>query len=443
MSQTIYALSSGAGMAGIAVIRISGPDAGRTLETMSARALPPARRATRVRLTDPGTGEVLDRGLALWFPAPASVTGEDVAELHVHGGRAVIEAVLAALGRVDGLRLAEPGEFTRRAFDNGKLDLTEAEGLADLIGAETAMQRHQALRQMDGALGRLYEDWRGRLLRLLAHLEADLEFPDEDLPAGAGSAAMPDIAAMATQIVAHLADRRRGERLRDGLMIAILGAPNVGKSSLLNRLARRDAAIVSAIAGTTRDVVEVRLDLGGYPVTLADTAGLRDAGGQIEVEGVRRARQRAGDADLKLCLFDATSWPATDAATAELVDGDTMVVLSKCDLARPDDAPELCGQPVHLTSSVTGEGIDALVAALTAAAAGRLTAGEAPVLTRARHRQALEDCVSCLARAEAAAAPELAAEDVRLAARALGRITGRVDVEDVLDLVFRDFCIGK
>ena len=443
MSQTIYALSSGAGMAGIAVIRISGRDAALALESLSARALPPARWATRVRLSDPSTGDALDHGLALWFPGPASVTGEDVAELHVHGGRAVIEAVLAALGRLDGLRLAAPGEFTRRAFDNGKLDLTEAEGLADLIGAETTMQRHQALRQMDGALGRLYEDWRARLLRALAHLEADLEFPDEDLPEGTRSAAVPEIAAIGTQIGTHLADRHRGERLRDGLMIAILGAPNVGKSSLLNRLARRDAAIVSAIAGTTRDVVEVHMDLGGYPVTLADTAGLREAGGQIEVEGVRRARQRARQADLKLALFDATSWPETDKGTAALVDGDTLAVLSKCDLARPDGTPELEGRPIHLTSSITGQGIDALVAALTEAATARLAAGEAPALTRARHREALEDCVACLARADTASAPELATEDVRLAARALGRITGRVDVEDVLDLVFRDFCIGK
>jgi len=443
MSQTIYALSSGPGLAGIAVIRTSGMSSAAVLETLSGRDLPPARRATRVRLTDPHTGETLDHGLALWFPRPASFTGEDMAEFHIHGGRAVIDAVLAALGRLDGLRLAAPGEFTRRAFDNGKLDLTEAEGLADLINAETTMQRHQALRQMEGALGRVYSDWRARLLRALAYLEADLEFPDEDLPADASSGVMPDIAAIGVEIEGHLADLHRGERLREGLVIAILGAPNVGKSSLLNRLARRDAAIVSVVAGTTRDVIEVRMDLGGYPVIVADTAGLREAGDQIEVEGVRRAEELAREADLKLILFDATCWPGLDTATARLVDDDSLIVVSKCDLAQTDTDSKLGGRSVFPTSSTTGQGIEPLLKMLTDAVATRLTLNEGPSLTRARYREALEDCLVCLRRAETAVALELATEDVRMAARALGRIVGQVDVEEVLDLVFRDFCVGK
>ena len=443
MNQTIYALSSGPGLAGIAVIRISGSTSAAVLKKLSGQDLPPARRATRVRLTDPLTGELLDHGLALWFPRPSSFTGEDVAEFHIHGGRAVIDAVLSVLGRLDGMRLAMPGEFTRRAFDNGKLDLTEAEGLADLINAETAMQRHQALRQMEGALGRVYSDWRIRLLRTLAYLEADLEFPDEDLPADASSRVVPEITIIGAQINDHLADLHRGERLRDGLVIAILGAPNVGKSSLLNYLARRDAAIVSVTAGTTRDVIEVRMDLGGYPVIVADTAGLRESGDQIEVEGVRRAEKLAREAGLKLILFDATSWPGADAATARLVDDDSLIVVSKCDMAQPDKDSRLEGRPIFPTSSITGQGMEALVKALTEATTTRLAVKEGPSLTRARHREALEECLACLQRAETASALELATEDVRMAVRALGRIVGRVDVEEVLDLVFRDFCIGK
>ncbi|MEE8276325.1 MAG: tRNA uridine-5-carboxymethylaminomethyl(34) synthesis GTPase MnmE [Alphaproteobacteria bacterium] len=443
MTETIYALSSGAGKAGVAVIRVSGSRAGAALEALSRRPVPPPRRATRVRLAEPGSSEALDHGLALWFPEPASYTGEDVTELHVHGGRAVIDGVIAALGKVNGLRLAEPGEFTRRAFEHGKLDLTAAEGVADLVGAETHSQRRQALRQMDGALGRLYEEWRTRLVRALAHLEAELEFPDEDLPGAVTPAILPDVEAVAADIRRHLDDRHKGERLRDGLAIAILGAPNAGKSSLLNRLARRDAAIVSATAGTTRDVIEVHLDLGGYPAVVADTAGLGAARDEIEAEGVRRARLRARQADLKLAVFDATLWPETDSATAALVDGDALVVLSKCDLARPEGAPIVGDRPAHLVSSVTGEGIGVLMDAMAAEVSARLALGEAPALTRARHREALEACVAALERVRAAPLPELAAENVRLAVRALGRITGRVDVEDILDVVFREFCIGK
>ena len=440
-SGTIFAVASGAGRAGLSVIRVSGAEAGAALRRLSGRPPPPARRATNVRLRH--GDDVLDDGLALWFPAPASYTGEDVVELHVHGGRAVAGAMLEALAACPGLRPAEAGEFTRRAFENGKLDLTAAEGVADLVDAETAAQRRQALRQLDGALGRLYEGWRLRLLHSLAHLEAEMDFSDEDLPEGLERAVRRESAALETEMAAHLAEARCGERLRAGVQMAILGPPNVGKSSLLNLLARRDAAIVSASAGTTRDVIEVHLDLGGYPLCVADTAGLRAGGGAVEREGVRRARRRAALADIKLALFDATDWPAVDAETAALVDGDTVVIINKADLAAPAPPLEVGGRPALTVSVRTGDGVDALMARLEEAVMERCVAGPGPAATRARHREAVAECRAALQRCAAAPSAELAAEDLRLAARALGRITGRVDVEDILDVIFADFCIGK
>ncbi|MBB6254869.1 tRNA uridine-5-carboxymethylaminomethyl(34) synthesis GTPase MnmE [Nitrospirillum iridis] len=439
---TIFALASAPGRGGLQVIRLSGPAAGTTLASLTGRPLPPARRAMLARLRG-ADGEVFDQALVLWFPGPDSFTGEDVAELHLHGGRAVLAAATDAL-TAQGLRLAEPGEFSRRAFEAGKLDLTEAEAIADLVDAETAAQRRQALRQMEGALGALYDGWRHRLVRALAHLEADIDFPDEDLPQGVAPAVVPVLTGLIDEIGAHLADGHRGERLRDGFSIAILGAPNAGKSSLLNALARRDAAIVSATAGTTRDVIEVHLDLGGFPVLLADTAGLRDAADEIEREGIRRALARAEKADLKLLVLDCSTWniDAGADATLALADGDSLVVLNKRDLCA--QVPErVAGHPAIAVSATTGDGLAALLAALERTVADRLAPGAAPSLTRARHRQALEECRASLVRALGAGMPELAAEDARLAARALGRITGRVDVEDLLDVIFRDFCIGK
>lgn len=439
MASTIFALSSAPGRAGVAVIRLSGPAAGSALSALTGRPLPPARQATLAALVDPRSDDLLDRALVLHFPGPASFTGEDVVELHVHGGRAVVDSVFDALAAMPGLRPAEPGEFTRRAFENGKLDLTEAEGIADLVDAETRAQQRQALRQMDGALGRLYDGWRDRLSRALAHIEADLDFPDEDLPEGVAEQVRPELALLIAEIGRHLDDNRRGERLRSGVQIAILGPPNAGKSSLLNALARRDAAIVSERAGTTRDVIEVHLDLGGYPVIVADTAGLRQASDEIEDEGIRRARARAEQADVKILLFDALDWPELDPEVTGLADGDSLTVLNKLDL-RPDlDLPEgFIGVSVR-----TGEGMGGLLGRLEELVADRLGGSGAPSLTRLRHRQALEECREALLRAEGAPLPELVAEDVRLALRALGRITGKVDVEDLLDIVFRDFCIGK
>ncbi len=457
-AETIYALASASGKAGIAVIRISGPDAGAALARLGgvdlgANVTP--RHAHRIHLADPDTGEAIDDGLAIWFPGPESFTGEDVAELHVHGGHAVIAGVLEALAGMAGLRMAEPGEFTRRAFENGKLDLTAAEGLADLVAAETAAQRKQALRQLGGELGGLYESWRERLLRALAHLEAEIDFSDEDLPGGIEAAAREEMAGLEKEIAAHLDDKRRGERLRSGLLIAIIGPPNAGKSSLLNLLAQRDVAIVSETAGTTRDVIEVHLDLGGFPVTLADTAGLRDEGAGddgddgIEAEGIRRARRKAQDADLRLAVFDGEAWPDTDSHTAGLVDENAMAVVNKSDLKTPEPPLEVGGQPALAISAKTGDGVEALLAALTDRVGGlmEVSASPAPALTRVRHREALEECRGALERVLAAKGgagkPELAAEDLRLAARALGRITGRVDVDEVLDVIFREFCIGK
>jgi tRNA modification GTPase len=441
-TDTIYALATAPGRSGVAVVRISGLEAGSALAALTGRPLPAPRRAVLTKLRDPRTGDALDDALVLRFTAPASFTGEDVVELHLHGGRAVVTGVIEALAILPGLRLAEPGEFTRRAFENGKLDLTEAEAVADLIDAETTAQRRQALRQMEGALGRLYDGWRERLTRALAHIEADIDFAEDDLPGGVADAVRPVIAGLAGEIAAHLDDGGRGERLREGLHIAIVGAPNAGKSSLLNALARRDAAIVSARAGTTRDIIEVHLDLGGYPVVLADTAGLREAAAdEVEEEGIRRARDRAARADVKVAVFDAATLPDLDPATLDLIDRDTVVVFNKTDLATTDGLrPDL--SPI-MVSAHTGAGLKLLEERLTAFSADRLAIGSAPSLTRARHRAALTECRESLLRALDAPLPELAAEDVRLASRALGRITGRVDVEDLLDVIFRDFCIGK
>ena len=448
---TIFALSSAPGRSGVAVVRVSGPAARQVLEAL-AGATPPARRARLTRLADPRSGEIIDQGIVLWFPGPGSFTGEDMAELHVHGGRAVIAAAIAALAALPGLRPAEAGEFTRRAFDGGKLDLSQVEGLADLIDAETEAQRRQALRQMDGALSRRIEAWREDLISTLAYAEAAIDFPDEELPHDLQDRIKHKILWVQESLSQIVEDDGRGERLRDGLYIAIIGPPNAGKSSLLNALARRPAAIVSETAGTTRDVIEVHLDLGGYPVTLADTAGLRPVEaaakatgqGAVEAEGIRRARAGAAAADLKLAVFDVQEAPRFDDATLAFVDADTLVVLNKCDLVSVPEEVAVGGRLAVKVSAITGAGLADLLGLLEGEAEARLGGGgTTAVLTRARHRHALEDCAAALERSAAAHLAELVVEDLRLAVRALGRISGRVDVEDVLDVIFRDFCIGK
>lgn len=436
---TIFALASAPGRAGIAVFRVSGPYAREVFAQLCCRAVPAPRQATRVWLHDPNTAEVMEDGVALWFPAPRSFTGEDVVELNLHGGRASVAAALDVLATLPGARLAEPGEFSRRAFEHGKLDLTAAEGLADLVDAETEAQRRQARRQLEGELGKLYEDWRTRLLRSLAYLEAEIDFVDEDLPDDATAGLRGQISNLIKEIDAHLADRHRGERLREGVSIAIVGAPNVGKSSLLNMLAKRDAAIVASRAGTTRDVIEVHLDLGGYPVVLADTAGLRESLDDIEAEGIRRALARAAEADLKLVLFDA-SQVILDPQSVAIIDENAIVVGNKADLGSTAPVKKLGALAV---SARTGAGLQELMNRLEAEVARRFDTTGAPAITRARHRAALTECRDALGRALTAEQQELLAEDLRLAARALGRITGRVGVEDVLDVIFKDFCIGK
>lgn len=436
-TDTIFALATGAGRGAIAVLRVSGAASGPILRAM-ASTLPKARQASLRRLRAVPGGEVLDQALVLWLPGPASYTGEDSAELHLHGGPAVIAAVAGALASL-GARPAEAGEFTRRAFLNGRMDLTAAEGVADLIAAETQAQRRQALRQADGALARLLEGWAEQLIRLLAHQEAAIEFADDDLPSDLGQRARAGAAALRAEVASHLAEDSRGERLREGVVVAILGAPNAGKSSLLNALAGREAAIVSARAGTTRDVVEVRLVLAGVPVTLADTAGLRDAADEIEQEGIRRARRRAEEADLVLAVFAADTPP--DASTLAWVRPGTLVVANKVDLA---PAPGLIGGVAPLALSArTGAGLDAVRMRLEAEAVRLAGTGDAALLTRPRHRAALSEAATWLAQAEEAALPELVSESLRAALRALGLLTGRVGVEDILDVVFGEFCIGK
>ncbi len=414
---------------------MSGPLAGPSLAALVGE-LPPPRRARHTRLRDPDSGAAIDDGIALWFPAPHSVTGEDVAELHVHGSRAVIAALIEVLQR-RALRLAEPGEFTRRAFFNDKLDLVQAEAIADLTAAETDAQRRQALRQLDGELGAIYRGWSARLLRVLAHLEAAIDFPDEDLPPTIEAEVARETGALATEIGVHLADGRRGERLRDGITIAIIGPPNAGKSSLLNKLAQREAAITSPIAGTTRDVIEIAIDLGGYPVVLADTAGLHESADRVEQEGLRRALARAEAAELRLFVFDAHRPEGAEGAAA-WPSRDTLLVANKIDLGGRSALP-----PGALAvSALTGAGLDTLIATLTERVDANYDIA-APLLSRARHRAALEEARDALHRGRAAPLPELKAEDLRLAWRSLGRITGSVDVEDLLDVIFADFCIGK
>lgn len=442
---TIYALSSGHGRAAVAVIRVSGPEAGLALDRL-APPRPQPRTAALRTLRTPG-GEVLDQGLILWLPGPRSETGEDMAELHIHGGRAVVAGVLAALADIAGFRLAEPGEFTRRAFANGKLDLTAAEAVADLVEAETAAQRRQALRQAGGALARLYDRWRGELIRAQALTESAIDFADEgDVGARAAEEARELAARLLPEMRAHLDDGRRGEILREGFRVAIAGPPNAGKSSLLNALARREAAIVSEEAGTTRDIIEVTLDLGGVPVMLSDTAGIRAPAGKVEREGIRRAVAHAHAADLVLWVADVSAVDPAPAPAELATDPSRLLhVANKVDLlSHPGSDRALPGGAVAI-SALTGAGLTALAEEIARRAASGAAESERPVITQARHRQNLEACAAALADYLAGIPGdlELRAEDLRRASVAIGRITGRVDVEDVLGEIFGRFCIGK
>lgn len=446
-ARTIFALSSARGRAGVCVFRISGPAAASAVAELTGKPVPAARQAVlrRFRQED---GSLIDKGLVLWFQGPASFTGEDVAELHLHGGPAIIQAMTERLQGIGRLSPAEPGEFSRQAFANGRLDLTEAEGLADLIAAETEQQRRLALRQVEGRLKDLYEGWRQDLVKGGAHLEACIDFADEDIPEGLLPGVVTRIAALCTSMKAHLADHRRGEIIRDGFNVVIMGPPNVGKSSLLNALASRDVAIVSAVPGTTRDPIEVRLDLGGYAVTLIDTAGLRETQDEIESEGIRRTRQRALAADLRLAVIEGFGDGFDSRGSLELAPHDAVLV-NKIDLSPGTGVSPVTGShAVFAVSARTGEGIPELLAWLLGQVAERAGGSETMPMTRARHRSAIEASLRFLSRFLEAApedepAYDLLAEDLRQAARELGRITGRIDVEDYLDVIFRDFCIGK
>ena len=449
---TIFALSSGRPPAAIAVVRVSGPRAREALERLIGR-VPQPRRASFAHVRNPATHDVIDEGLALWFPAPNSATGEDVAELHVHGGRAVIAAVLSALANLPGLRHAEAGEFTRRTFENGRMDLTAVEGLADLVAAETEAQRRQAYQQLRGLLGDRAESWRQRLIEALALAEAGIDFSDEeDVPKDMMSRALGLIRPLGEEI--SKAGAGHGERLREGLRVAIAGPPNAGKSTLFNRLARREAAIVSPFPGTTRDVLEAHLDLGGYPVTVLDTAGIRETKDQIEREGVRRASEQAGSADLVLWVVDATTidWPNFSVRSALTCAANAVawLVINKMDLLteeekRTVESRFIKDEAVNLCSSTTGAGVDKLVNVLSGFVEHFFTP-EAALVTRERQRAHVKETVLELERARGAAQEgreEIMAEHLRLATRALGKLLGRIDVENVLDVIFRDFCIGK
>ncbi|XP_078417636.1 5-taurinomethyluridine-[tRNA] synthase subunit GTPB3, mitochondrial [Cetorhinus maximus] len=475
---TIFAMSSGQGRCGVAVIRVSGPASSDTLICLTGRrALPPARAAVLRSLLDPRSGERLDLGLVLWFPGPRSFTGEDCCEFHVHGGLAVVSGVLQALGCLPGLRPAQAGEFTKRAFQNGKLDLTEVEGLGDLIHAETEAQRRQALRQMAGDLGHLYGGWSERLTRCMAHAEAYIDFSEDDnIDEGVLDKVDSDVHALQSEIDGHLHDRRQGERLRDGVHVAIVGAPNAGKSSLMNSICQKPAAIVSPIAGTTRDVVETALNIGGYPVLLSDTAGLRETSDMVEQEGVRRARERLQQADIVVLVVDAVELPphltgmvhflqdylsevmrqASDEHRVESspAAGDWIVVCNKTDLVPLEELNKLhlalrdCGLPsVCLLSCKTSWGFDDFLRLLgeqVEKMCGNPLA-DSPSLTQARHRLHLQNCSNALTQYHQQRELDLvlATEQLRMALRQLGKITGKVGAEEILDVIFRDFCIGK
>ena len=438
--QTIFAVSSGRPPSAIVIVRVSGPQAGTALAALAGK-MPVPRMATRALLRD-ATRQPIDDAVVLWFPGPASATGEDVAEFHVHGGRAVLVALFASLSAFADMRAAEPGEFTRRAFENGKLDLTEAEGLDDLIHADTDRQRRQALRQLNGLLGDRARNWRNQIIEASALIEVGIDFSDEgDVPVELIAPAVAKIKTLLGEIEEVLAAQGRSERLREGLVVAIAGPPNVGKSTLMNALARREVAIVSPHAGTTRDVIEVQLDLDGYPVTVIDTAGIRESEDPVEQEGVRRARARAAEADLVLWISDAQHEEISRGGT-----GPVWEVRNKIDLeaagARP---PQGQGGTDFRISASRGDGVGELIAALIGFAQDYFGFGDDGLIGRERQRQLLQQTAASLQRSIGAIGEgeELAAEDLRMAAYSLGRLLGRVDVEDILDVIFREFCIGK
>ena len=441
---TIFALASAPGKSAVSVIKLSGSRSKEIIKVLTGVPLPSPREVVVRWLMDPKSGEKIDRGIVFWFSGPRSYTGEDVAEFHVHGGYAVSNALLKVLGNMSGARPAEAGEFTRRAFENGKLDLTVAEGIADLVDAETDAQRQQALRQSSGDLSALYNGWHTRLGELRALVEAIIDFSDQELPDDVLGPVPLEVRIIAEEVSAHLQDGGRGERLREGIKVAIIGPPNVGKSSLINVLSGDEVAIVSSDAGTTRDIIEVHLNLDGWPICLADTAGLRTTVSDVEAEGIRRAFDRVKKSEVIIVMFDGELWPDISGQMEDLVDQNAIPILNKADLLRDTNSKFwVKDQQLIRVSCKTGEGLQKVKDALKRFLETGYSPSAPPSLTRARHRYSLERCLEALTEFDLAKGHEMAAEDLRVAADSLGKITGKMDVERLLDKIFKDFCIGK
>lgn len=445
-NKTIYALSTVYGKSGVAIIRISGDSALEVIKQMTklnSNKVKP-RYAYFTDLLDIVSHETLDKVLVLYFKAPYSFTGEDIVEIHTHGSKAVISSVINSLSKIENYRLAEPGEYSKRAFYNGKMDLTEAEGLADLIDSETAEQQKYAIRQMEGGLKNLYDAWRNDLLKTLAHLEAFIDFPDEDIPSSVVDIMMNNVFKLQTEIEKHLNSDNIGERLREGFRVVIVGAPNAGKSSLLNTIVKRDAVIVSDIAGTTRDAIDVHLDIKGYPVMFTDTAGLRETNEEIEQKGIDIALNKIKDADLIVCLFDASKDSVQQFENIEKEFKNKVIyVANKSDTLNNEQCSNLEKQGCVVISAKHKHGIETLLEVISKNIEDRFTSNSNLLITRRRYREALEETIENLASFNLNKDIELSAEDLRLAARGLGKITGRIEVDDILDKIFGDFCIGK
>ena len=442
---TIYALSSGPGISGIAVVRVSGKDTSEVIKQITREDLPSPRVATLKKFNKIDTNELIDEGVIIWFPGPNSYTGEDLAEFHVHGSRAVISALHSSISKIKNCRLAEPGEFTKIAFQNGKINLLKAESIADLVSSETEIQRKQAIKIMSGKSSDQFNSWREKLLKILSHVEAKIDFPDEDLPKDILSEIQKTSDQVSSEIKKILDDQKVGERIREGFKIAIVGPINAGKSSLLNYLSKRDVAIVSEIAGTTRDVIETHLNLDGYPVVVSDTAGIRDSKNEIEKKGIKLALNRAEDADLKLVIIDAKNVDFTG-VLKDLVDENAILVVNKSDLLNGKLNEKLKKHDHILISIKNNSNLDKLILKIKSKLENKFLSHGDILITRERHRQHLEQCINHLQNFKSKNGSEefdKAAEDLRLATRHLGMIVGKVDVEEILGSIFNDFCIGK
>jgi tRNA modification GTPase len=442
---TIYALSTGPGVSGVAIIRISGPETSEVLKRVTGKELPKPRMATLRKVNNINNSELIDEAIILWFPGPESYTGEDMAEIHVHGGKAVIEALHGSISKVNNCRLAEPGEFTKLAFQNGKINLLKAESIADLISAETEIQRQQAIKIMKGTSAVKFNFLREKLLKTLSHIEAKIDFPDEDLSKNILESIKKDSNEVSKSIKKILNDQKVGERIREGFKIAIVGPTNAGKSSLLNHLSRRDVAIVSEIAGTTRDVIETHLNIDGYPVVISDTAGIRDSQNEIEKKGIKLSLNKAEEADLKLIVVDAKTVDFSD-VLKQLLDEDTIIVINKSDLLKGDISPEITKFNYVLISIKENFNIEELIEKIKNNLKNKFSTSDDILITRERHREHLKQCLSHIESFKEKSDDEdfdKGAEDLRLATRHLGMIVGKVDVEELLGSIFNDFCIGK